>query len=695
MDHLDDNFFSARLGLDKVRLFADLQPALEDSFHNLHRSPGPIGWIVEDHGRYRPSELNSHIATAYNGQLNQLFTSFVQRWLWFEVLRGVLGHLPGFRLCDFVKKDQDDVQWITTAKLPKYLKQWQEFETQYSDWRRQVQARLILEQARFYVSHYCAVSGDQKHPAWPIDHNVALSIMVLGETLTTALIRIQQAIMFEVRGSHNHILSTQGWGYSSAVFDIMKRENVCPKKIDRLKGLFQNNTVSLMYALQLLPRATPGELHDRCDAKRCRGLQCYLSKATGNQLNAALVREEPEPIHSAGCSRENCQQLGPDTKELSRIIDEGKIPLLQYEKGSAAVKLTAMSESIDKEYVIFSHVWADGYGNPKANELNQCVLNQFMQLFEEVRHSSKNHTSALAPEHFWIDTLAIPVQDKYKAQRKKAIKSMYRVYKGAKYTIVLDAGLMNVSRGEGYAQAAMSISLSKWMTRLWTLQEAVFSKELYFNFSDEIISIDRLEALFSRESRLLHSTIPSASRIYYHSIMKSESQAIRGFDSNSNDRKIRPDLVAAAWKALQGRTTAHLQHETLALATLLNVDTDDVVDSSSSERIADDSQIDRRMQKLLYLLSAYEPCPIPPGIIFLPGPQLSEKGYRWAPQTWLSNCSVEPPDVLTLKCPMARLNLPHGLEVKFPGFLLYRPPKTQGLFIDKNEFYFPTGLSLG
>lgn len=268
MDHLGDNFFSTRLGLPKVRLFANLQHNLDESFHTLHRPPGPIGWIIEDDGTPKPCGLASG-ATENNGQTNIPLTKFVQRWLWFEVLRGILGHLDDFNPYDFVERDLNGNELITTTELPHYLKRWQKFETGHPNLRRQVQAHLILEQAQFYVSNYCAVRDDQKKPTWPIDENVALSIMVLGETLTTALIQIQQATNFNVRGWHNHRLSTQGWGYSLAVLETLRVENVCPRKIYMFKGLFQNNTIGLLYALQLLPRAVAGELHKHCDAKHC------------------------------------------------------------------------------------------------------------------------------------------------------------------------------------------------------------------------------------------------------------------------------------------------------------------------------------------------------------------------------------------------------------------------------------------
>ena len=96
---------------------------------------------------------------------------------------------------------------------------------------------------------------------------------------------------------------------------------------------------------------------------------------------------------------------------------------------------------------------------------------------------------------------------------------MHNVYAHAKYTIVLDLSLMRVTMGSGYSNPAMKIIMSRWMTRLWTLQKAVLSKNLFFYFQDRIYSMTHLEDMFVKEDSELHSCVSSLSRIYYDGIL--------------------------------------------------------------------------------------------------------------------------------------------------------------------------------
>ena len=666
MEHLGESFGSLD-GLNKIPLYADPSTPTIGNFHTFHN--GDNGYIIyDDERRFAPTR---HLPESDLLQSTRhSLTKFVQRWLYFEVLRAILGHLPGFNVLHFTRTGSEGDAWVTTEKLPNYLTDWLDFEIKDSahSKSRLLHRQYVLDRARHFVLKNCAVRNTSMGVEWPIDEEVALSIMVLGETLTTAMIKVQQATDFYLRGWCNHDYRSQGWGYSQAVLEALQRRHWCPNKLAILQGMLGNNTIGLLYALQIPPTGKPEESHHRCTASECRPL---FANPVG--LGQISPPESPRCDH---CRQMNCPAIGPDTKKLNRIIKDGKIPLLRYSKDAQEVELMEMSAACDKEYVIFSHVWADGYGNPNANQLPKCVLDLFLRLFRDIKNENsygRNRGTLQSTENFWIDTLAIPVDDKYKAQRKKAIRNMHKIYTGAKYTIVLDAGLMRINRGEGYIQPAMSITLSGWMTRLWTLQEAVLSKQLYFNFSDQVYAMERLEKLYKQENAPLHSCAAYVSRTYYHGILEKESQKMHANDLAPADKATSQEFVAAVWKAVQWRRTAHLQHETLALATLLDVDTDEFADSSNTKGTLgyDGAELDRRMQKLLDLLSARKPCPIPPGIIFLPGPRLKAKGYGWAPRTWLSRCPVEPPDPLVLNDNKARLNTPHGLEVWFPGFRLH------------------------
>ncbi|KAG8527694.1 uncharacterized protein KY384_007848 [Bacidia gigantensis] len=656
------------------------------SFHDFHK--GDNGYTLgEDNARPQ----RTAIAPVGNPTTRTQFTKFVQRWLYFEVLRAVLGHLHQFDLLHFIRRDTEQNSYITTERLPRYLEDWLDFESSNpaESVARLLQAQLVLDRARRYVFEYCSVSDVHSRPIWPIDDHVALSIMILGETLTSALIKIRRQKHMNIHGWSDNDYSSQGWGYSRLVLQKMRAERWCLKTITMLQGVLRNNTIGLLYALQIPPQEKAEISHLQCTETECKPVA--IPSTPGSNIDL----QNPEPFHCKECDRRTCKEVQVNSRELNRIIKQGKIPLLRYRHEAGKIDLVEMNASCNKEYVIFSHVWADGYGNKNANAMNKCVLDMFRNLFNDIKSENviqQSHGRMETPENFWIDTLAIPVETEFDDQRKKAIRKMHDIYTNAKYTIVLDAGLMSVDKGEGYIKPAMSITLSKWMTRLWTLQEAVLSKSLYFNFSDQVYSMDKLEKLFQQEDAPLHSCLAFVSRAYYHGILEKESRRMHGPDSTPEDRITKPAFVANVWKAVQWRRTEHRQHETLALATLLNVDTDSFADSSyikKKKMIYDGPELQRRMQKLVDLLAARSPCAIPAGIIFVPGPRLEEKGYGWAPRTWLSSKEVEPPDPLALQVKKARLNVPHGLEVWFPGFRLHNLRNKQDLLNDLSEFHFP------
>ena len=94
--------------------------------------------------------------------------------------------------------------------------------------------------------------------------------------------------------------------------------------------------------------------------------------------------------------------------------------------------------------------------------------------------------------HFWIDSICVPVEDR--TTRSEAIGSMFSIYAKARATIVLSADLMDAQAGQTqYLEPAMRIATSKWMRRLWTFQEGVMSRNLYFLFADVSV-VDLLSA---------------------------------------------------------------------------------------------------------------------------------------------------------------------------------------------------------
>ena len=692
MDHLE--FTTA----ERVPLLADTSLLQEkgvsvfDSFHD-----GSQGFKVTEGGRHEsmPDRRN----------YSEEFSGFVQRWLFFSLLLEIFGDQEGFSIETYYYRDitvrQRISGYIRTDKLLEDIKVWQAYECSNINGRtaRLIHKQHVLNRARQVVFDYCSVTSKylfdtgpqgKKEPRWSnVDDKIVLSIMALGQTLSRAMVRIQRSSGFGLKEWQSHDESSEGWGYSSKVVDeLTKKKNWCPHAIYKLFVLFRGNTLGLWYISKLVEYSEPNSPpHGNCaKASKC---QCPFPK-------------EKRLAHSPSCrgsDRAACNRIGPEERGLLETIRNGKIPLLRYFPREVDVakrlRITEMEPSFDTEYAIFSHVWTDHVGDPgpkvgqfSVYAMNECVLRWFSKIFKEI-------TGNPEPQPFWIDTLCIPGGGDAESfeMRKKAVQDMHNVYTHANYTVVIDSGLTTIARDD-YIKMAVQIIVSKWMTRLWTLQEAVLSKNLYFQLQNNFCALQNLEQEFEREDRLKPSCVPSTVRAYYHNMLGDERALIHQHESP--EWKPSASFVGRVWKAARWRTTAWLQHETLALAMLLKLSTSDFADASNTteDNRWNRRELDQRMKKLLDLLSRTNPCPIPPGIIFLPGERLSFNGYRWAPRTWMQPTQIDPPDPIMVPGPSPRLNPPNGLEVQFPGFVLHDLSGDQSFREQCRRILFSSAISL-
>ncbi|KAI4654187.1 uncharacterized protein J4E78_007232 [Alternaria triticimaculans] len=294
-----------------------------------------------------------------------------------------------------------------------------------------------------------------------------------------------------------------------------------------------------------------------------------------------------------------------------------------------------------------------------------------------------------------------------KAARKKAIHQIYTVFSGAKYTIVVDNGLSGMSwDNQDYTTTAMRILASGWMRRLWTLQEAYLSRKLLFAFKhldeddDEskcppLIDLDEIEAWYHEGSPSLVSDLPALARSYYNNLLGPDRNARNNKDITTDGMS----LIASVWRAAQWRNTSHNEHETLALATLLNLDlsnksfgTANLMKPGNNTNL----ELDTMMKDFWLSLEESSPGSIPPGIIFLPGPRIQISAFGWAPKSWMLAHGPDYPDPVALSRKAAVLSPEYGLQVEFPGFLLHCEDRDAILGHQTNGtgFRFPCDNSL-
>ena len=146
-------------------------------------------------------------------------SSMVQRWLFFEFLHAFF-HEDGssFRYEDYIKH-RDGGHYICTKHLRQALRDWKNALNKRSDGlfardrnRRIIQAHDVLIKARSEVAENCAVLDGSLASLWPVDPAVTLSIIALGETLTSHVLGLDLSHPTDIAqvGWRREILATQG-----------------------------------------------------------------------------------------------------------------------------------------------------------------------------------------------------------------------------------------------------------------------------------------------------------------------------------------------------------------------------------------------------------------------------------------------------------------------------------------------------
>ncbi|GAM37375.1 hypothetical protein TCE0_023r07248 [Talaromyces pinophilus] len=118
------------------------------------------------------------------------------------------------------------------------------------------------------------------------------------------------------------------------------------------------------------------------------------------------------------------------------------------------------------EFMAISHVWSHGWQGSAEDGICCRVLDMLLDIA----------ATKLNVQWIWLDIAMI---SRDKSIRPMAINSMDTVYSTAKATLVVDRLLLNFTpKAEDDKQTALAITASDWMTRLWTMQEAMLSRNL-------------------------------------------------------------------------------------------------------------------------------------------------------------------------------------------------------------------------
>lgn len=361
--------------------------------------------------------------------------------------------------------------------------------------------------------------------------------------------------------------------FKSQVEIAGRRNGWCPFT---LGFLMDEGTISgVDYALR--QKSTAPENHETCSFSVCNANKVDPENYTAKHVDGCL----------------GCVLVRPPCEGVKDMILNDQIPVLAMEQSclnfSSCLSLWSAD---DKSYVAFSHVWADGLGSVAEKGLPQCQVSRLAALAAEL----------VPGGYFWIDSLCVPED---RAPRKKAIQMMGMTYMKAAKVLVLDASIQKCSSEEPQEQKLLYVLASGWMRRLWTLQEGILATELVVRFAGSSIPV--------------HDLIPRMADLHKNPLLTSLASGIYRLSKKGDNQKFTLGDVS---RAVRWRTTTRMADETLAIASLLDVDTTVLLDTPPAERI-----------KELLLMVKY----VPPNILFLSGEKSTTLGFRWAPQTLMSN----------------------------------------------------------
>jgi hypothetical protein len=280
-----------------------------------------------------------------------------------------------------------------------------------------------------------------------------------------------------------------------------------------------------------------------------------------------------------------------------------------------------------------------------------------------------------------MDTMCVPVHDN--ELRKLAIGQMRVIYVEAHRVLVLDSWMLRLSRNACVSEKASAVFLSNWQSRLWTLQEGLLAWNLFIQFKDGPELLSDLQKMKNKKQNKDLMTL----KHLFGFVPFFDFHTAPGSKRISEDSFRLPSLA----RPLAQRSTTRKSDETICLATLLDINPEPLLRIRSEKKkediktreedLAEEQRVsDLRMAMFLRMIGN-----ISPNIIFNTYPRIPQKGFQWAPRTYLglhqagakfqgripeslSSAQVSTDGGLLLKCLGWRLKLPSLLSVTTSKF---------------------------
>ncbi|KAK7056636.1 hypothetical protein VNI00_002353 [Paramarasmius palmivorus] len=299
-------------------------------------------------------------------------------------------------------------------------------------------------------------------------------------------------------------------------------------------------------------------------------------------------------------------------------------------------------------YIAISHIWADGLGSTAEEGLPTCQVARISRLARQLVPNGNAETAAIG--------------------------LMAETFKQAAAVLVIDEGIrIQCSVSSPKEECLLRIATSGWMQRIWTLQEGMFARELWFEVSDGILSCTHFNG---PPYHIAKSLIPLLQhRPRDEDKLEYLSRSLEPPKCTYND------LI----DLLKHRKTSKAEDETIAIAGLLRIDAAELACIPSAEE---------RMRLLLIR------CQTLPRHVAMYGwgaERLKLPGFHWAPMS-ISDL-IYGTDVLD---PFHATADADGLKclysvIHFPAIRLDQYPIAVNVTRNETDYleHLPTGMNRG
>jgi hypothetical protein len=514
--------------------------------------------------------------------------ALVQNWLFFGLLEEVFRvSVPA---ADFTAATDHGEHFLSTRLLGEYVGRWTErvercSEEESAEWAGRLRD-VFREVVRFFQLYLSGVSAH-----YPDDFSVYLNpLAVLLETFQHHTSNVL------ADGAEHEPLPAN---FSPQATQELIYRGWCPFTIANI--LLPSSSPSLFEYARLF-RDHPLFIHQ--DHAECNASECAVSN-----VDTSTYKTKHNDVF---CNGENdCETLTPDMQIVKVKLEDGKIPVISFAENQGLMTLG----SEDGPYVAISHVWADGMGSTSETGIPICVV----RFLSEAATASFNsiHGTEVDAIPFWIDSLCVPYETDL---RGKAIGLMAKTYASAAAVVVVDASMRHLSVSDPVQEQLFVLYVSPWVQRLWTLPEALLSRQLLFRARDRLVDFRHF---FTDEVVTLRLSDHVASKLlgWIGQLMigpfTRSAQA-----ATSASLSLPPHSLDDVALHLAKRTSSRQADETLAIAGLFGQDASAYVPLDPDQRMAK-------------FLTEHNGAKVPYDILFLDGPKLPIEGYTWAPKSFM------------------------------------------------------------